>query len=74
MATTSAATAMMPFAEEQLAPLRHLLAGASAEQRHWLAGYIAGFQAANEPEIAPAAPPSAKAPLTILYATESGNA
>ena len=65
---------MTPFAAEQLAPLRQLLAGASAEQRHWLAGYVAGFQAANDPLVAPAAPPLAKPSLTILYATESGNA
>ena len=74
MASASAATVTTPFGEEQLAPLRHLLAGASAEQRHWLAGYVAGFQAAKEPQVAPLAPPLAKTPLTILYATESGNA
>ena len=39
MASASAATVMTPFGEEQLAPLRHLLAGANAEQRTWLAGY-----------------------------------
>ena len=74
MASASTAAVMTPFGPEQLAPLRHLLAGANAEQRIWLAGYVAGFQAANEPQVAPAASPVAKAPLTILYATESGNA
>jgi sulfite reductase (NADPH) flavoprotein alpha-component len=63
-----------PFPADQLAEIRHLLAGASAEQRHWLAGYIAGFQAASESPAGPAAPLGPKAPLTILYATESGNA
>ena len=47
---------------------------ATAEQRQWLSGYVAGFQAATEAPAAPAAPPAAKAKLTILYATESGNA
>ncbi|HEX4260333.1 MAG TPA: flavodoxin domain-containing protein [Acetobacteraceae bacterium] len=69
---SSQATAMIPFAEEQLAPLRSLLADSSAEQRTWLSGYIAGFQAANAPAAA-AAPPAAKPALTVLYATESGN-
>ncbi|HTW71840.1 MAG TPA: flavodoxin domain-containing protein, partial [Acetobacteraceae bacterium] len=35
---------------------------------------VAGFQAAAEAPAAPAATPVAKAKLTILYATESGNA
>jgi len=40
----------------------------------WLSGYVAGFQAATESPVAPSALPTAKAKLTILYATESGNA
>ena len=63
-----------PFPEDQLSEIRRLLSSATAEQRLWLSGYVAGFQAATEAPAAPAAPPSAKARLTILYATESGNA
>ena len=63
-----------PFPEDQLGEIRRLLANATPEQRLWLSGYVAGFQAAAEAPAAPAAPPGAKAKLTILYATESGNA
>ncbi|HUN41923.1 MAG TPA: flavodoxin domain-containing protein [Acetobacteraceae bacterium] len=63
-----------PFPEDQLGEIRRLLSNATAEQRLWLSGYVAGFQAATEAPVAPAAPPAAKAKLTILYATESGNA
>ncbi|HUB44058.1 MAG TPA: flavodoxin domain-containing protein [Acetobacteraceae bacterium] len=63
-----------PFPEDQLSEIRRLLANATAEQRLWLSGYVAGFQAATEAPAALAAPPAAKAKLTILYATESGNA
>ena len=62
-----------PFAPGELAPLGALLARATPDQRRWLAGYVAGFEAALA---APAAAPAAQArpKLTILYATESGNA
>ena len=63
-----------PFPEDQLGEIRRLLSSATAEQRQWLSGYLAGFQAATETPAASAAPPAAKAKLTILYATESGNA
>jgi sulfite reductase (NADPH) flavoprotein alpha-component len=47
----------------------------TAEQRAWLSGYLAGLQAANDPQaVSPAAPPAKRAPLTILFGTESGNA
>ena len=61
-----------PFAPDDLAPLGALLARATPGQRRWLAGYIAGFEAAVA---APAAASTAQArpKLTILYATESGN-
>ena len=68
------ALATTPFAEDQLSEIHRLVSGATAEQRLWLSGYVAGFQAATEAPAAPAAPPAAKAKLTILYATESGNA
>ncbi|MGH7104728.1 MAG: diflavin oxidoreductase [Acetobacteraceae bacterium] len=66
-----------PIAPDQLALIERLLRQSSPEQVQWLSGYLAGFQAglhgpAHAP--APAAPPSPRVPLTILYATESGNA
>src|SRR5580658_7157735 len=70
----STSLARSPLPDEQIAVVRRLLAGATAEQRQWLSGYIAGFQEAADPRVAPAALPTAKLPLTILYASESGNA
>lgn len=70
-----------PFAEEQIAALNQVISVTTAEQRAWLSGYLAGLQAANDPNAAgdahaavPAAPPAKRAPLTILFGTESGNA
>lgn len=71
MATASALAS--PFPEDQLAEIQRLLTGATAEQRQWLAGYVAGWHAATDVRATPAAPPARKTPLTILYATESGN-
>jgi sulfite reductase (NADPH) flavoprotein alpha-component len=64
-----------PFPEEQIAALNRVISVTTAEQRAWLSGYLAGLQAANDPQAAsPAAPPAKRAPLTILFGTESGNA
>ena len=64
-----------PFPEDQIAALNRVISVTTAEQRAWLSGYLAGLQAANDPHsAAPAAPPAKRAPLTILFATESGNA
>jgi sulfite reductase (NADPH) flavoprotein alpha-component len=63
-----------PFPQDQIDALNRVISGSSAEQRAWLSGYLAGVQAANDPQAAaPAAPPAKKAPLAILFATESGN-
>jgi sulfite reductase (NADPH) flavoprotein alpha-component len=62
-----------PFAEEEIDLLNRVVGGASATQRAWLAGFLAGLEASNAAPL-PAAPPAAAEPLTILYATESGNA
>jgi sulfite reductase (NADPH) flavoprotein alpha-component len=64
-----------PFPEAERRALNTVMAATTAEQRTWLAGFLAGYQAGTgsarvEP---PAAPPAARAPLSILYATESGN-
>lgn len=68
-----------PFAEEQIAALNSVMSVTTADQRTWLAGFLAGFAAANDPQAAvpaaaPAAAPARRAPLTILFGTESGNA
>ena len=59
-----------PFPEEQIELLNQVVGPATVTQRAWLAGFLAGLDAA---EAQPAAPPRAAEPLTILYATESGN-
>ncbi len=63
-----------PFPAEQITALNRIMSATNAEQRTWLSGFLAGYQAANAPQPAAAAPPARRAPLTILFATESGNA
>jgi sulfite reductase (NADPH) flavoprotein alpha-component len=68
-----------PFAQADIVALDQVIGRASTVQRAWLAGFLAGIDAANSDAPAPAAPaPQVAAPpkpkLTILYATESGNA
>jgi sulfite reductase (NADPH) flavoprotein alpha-component len=63
-----------PLSEDQIALVTHLLVNATPEQRVWLAGYVAGFQAANDVCPAPSAAVAPKPGLTILYGSESGNA
>ena len=61
-----------PFAEEEIDLLNRVVGSASPIQRAWLAGFFAGLDASSAaPQ--PASPPQAAEPLTILYATESGN-
>jgi sulfite reductase (NADPH) flavoprotein alpha-component len=75
MQTAPLLPATAPFAAEQIAELNRVISVTTAEQRSWLSGFLAGLQAANAPQSAvPAAPPARKAPLTILFGTESGNA
>jgi sulfite reductase (NADPH) flavoprotein alpha-component len=67
--------ATAPFEPADRAALSDLIARASPEQRAWLSGFLAGLAAGTAPAAAaevPAAGP--KQPLTILYATEGGNA
>jgi sulfite reductase (NADPH) flavoprotein alpha-component len=63
-----------PFPAEHIVALNRIISGTTAEQRSWLSGFLAGYQAANAPQSVAAAPPARRAPLTILFATESGNA
>jgi len=62
-----------PFAPEQIVALDQVISASSAVQRAWLAGFLAGLDAADGKQ--PAAPPATgpKPKLLVLYATESGN-
>ncbi|GJD47354.1 Sulfite reductase [NADPH] flavoprotein alpha-component [Methylobacterium crusticola] len=67
-----------PFGDAERAHLDAALGSTTALQRAWLAGFLAGLDAAaGVPAAAetaqPAAPPRAAEPLTILFASESGN-
>jgi sulfite reductase (NADPH) flavoprotein alpha-component len=64
-----------PFGDTERASLDAVLGAASPIQRAWLAGFLAGLDASGTPQAAavPAAPPKAAEPLTILFASESGN-
>ncbi len=63
-----------PFADNERASLDAVLGAATPIQRAWLAGFLAGLDAAGgQPAAAPAAPPKAAEPLTVLFASESGN-
>jgi sulfite reductase (NADPH) flavoprotein alpha-component len=64
-----------PFGDTERASLDAVLGAATPIQRAWLAGFLAGLDAGGAPQAAtvPAAPPKAAEPLTILFASESGN-
>jgi sulfite reductase (NADPH) flavoprotein alpha-component len=64
-----------PFSPEDIDVLNSVVARTTPLQRSWLAGFFAGFEAAlsGQPQQqAVAAKP--RVPLTVLYASESGNA
>ena len=63
-----------PFAEEEIDLLNRVVGTASPIQRAWLAGFLAGVDATGgllAPQ--PLAPARPAEPLTIVYASESGN-
>src|SRR5215831_16559846 len=62
-----------PFAEEEIDLLNRVVGGASPLQRAWLAGFLAGLDASGAALPQPAAPARPAEPLTIVYASESGN-
>lgn len=62
-----------PFPPDHIHALNSVMASTNLEQRHWLSGFLAGYQAASVPMASPASTPSKKIPLTIAYATDSGN-
>jgi sulfite reductase (NADPH) flavoprotein alpha-component len=66
-----------PFADEEIDSLNRVVGTATPIQRAWLAGFLAGLDAQQAADfggaIAPDAAPQKAEPLTVLYATESGN-
>ena len=63
-----------PFAEEEIDLLNRVVGTASPIQRAWLAGFLAGIDASGTTLVPhPAAPARPAEPLTIIYASESGN-
>ncbi|HEY2134415.1 MAG TPA: flavodoxin domain-containing protein [Xanthobacteraceae bacterium] len=69
-----------PFAQDEIDILNRVVGSASPIQRAWLAGFLAGVDAqvdahgdAHAAAARPAAAPRAAEPLTIVFASESGN-
>jgi sulfite reductase (NADPH) flavoprotein alpha-component len=65
-----------PFSEEEIETLNRVVGTASPVQRAWLAGFLAGVESVQGGAVAlpeQALSPVAAEPLTILFATESGN-
>src|SRR5438876_12131549 len=61
-----------PFAEDEIELLNRVVGPASATQRAWLAGFLAGVEASSAAPQPTAALLPAE-PLTIVFASESGN-
>ena len=62
-----------PFPDEQIDILNGVVGTVSATQRAWLAGFLTGVEAASSHAPQTDTPPQAAEPLTIVYASESGN-
>jgi len=63
-----------PFLPEEIEMLNKVVARTTPQQRSWLAGFFAGFEAAQAGGLSQAVPAAKpRAPLAILYASESGN-
>ena len=63
-----------PFSAEEISVLNKVVSRTTPLQRSWLAGFFAGFEATQGAQAVPATAARPRASLTILYATESGNA
>ena len=63
-----------PFGDDDRLSLDRVLSAASPIQRAWLAGFLAGVDVGQPPLPRVDAPARAAEPLTILFASESGNA
>ncbi len=62
-----------PFGDEEIALLNRVVGPATATQRAWLAGFLAGLESAAGGAAQTAAPARPAEPITVLYASESGN-
>ncbi len=62
-----------PFPPDAIAALNRVIEHTSPTQRSWLAGFLAGYEAAGAPAAVAATAPVVRPALTILFATESGN-
>ena len=62
-----------PFTEEDVDLLNRVVGPASAIQRAWLAGFLAGVESVQGGAAQPSAPARPAEPITIVYASESGN-
>jgi sulfite reductase (NADPH) flavoprotein alpha-component len=64
-----------PFADEEIDLLNRVVGTATPVQRAWLAGFLAGLDASagGALPIQPAGPARPAEPLTIVFASESGN-
>ena len=68
--------ASAPFGDAERAGLDAALRAATPTQRAWLAGFLAGLDANGQnvqPAAVPMPQPRAAVPLTLLFASESGN-
>ncbi len=66
-----------PLSSEQAALVSRLAPTLTGEQRLWLSGYLAGWQAASGAVAVappPAAPGAGAAPVTVLFGSQTGNA
>jgi sulfite reductase (NADPH) flavoprotein alpha-component len=64
-----------PFTPEDIDALNSVVARTTPQQRAWLAGFFAGFEAAQSgAQALPAVAAKPRQALTVLYASESGNA
>lgn len=65
-----------PFSAEEIALLDQLVQRSTPLQRSWLSGFLAGLDAAQggAQQAQPLAQARPRAPLTLLYGSESGNA
>jgi sulfite reductase (NADPH) flavoprotein alpha-component len=61
-----------PFGDEEIELLNRVVGPANERQRAWLAGFLAGIESTSGAAQQAVAPLTAE-PLTIVFATESGN-
>ncbi|MFN0219269.1 MAG: sulfite reductase flavoprotein subunit alpha [Hyphomicrobium sp.] len=62
-----------PFSPEEIDLLNRVVSRSTPQQRSWLAGFFAGFEAAQGVAALPAQAAKPRTPLTIFYGSESGN-